>query len=104
MKKSMIISLVVAPILTATSLAGVTPAAAQIAAAAPSQKSTESGLVFGEGYVIVDPNSAVQFDGATFYPTGPISDDTLVVIPGAAGSLPGGLTVAPIPALGRAST
>jgi hypothetical protein len=44
------------------------------------------------GYIIVSPTSSKASGDATFYPTGPISDDTLVVIPNADGSLPGGVT------------
>ncbi|MGV8880842.1 MAG: hypothetical protein ACOH19_01700 [Rhodoglobus sp.] len=44
------------------------------------------------GYVIVGTESAVETGGATFYPTGEISDDTLVVIANPDGSLPNGLT------------
>ena len=47
-----------------------------------------------DGYVIVDLDEATTTsDGATFYPTGEISDDTIVVIPEADGSLPGDLTI-----------
>jgi hypothetical protein len=46
-----------------------------------------------DGYVIVHPSDSVTTkDGSTFYPTGPISSDTLVVIAEPDGSLPGGLT------------
>lgn len=44
------------------------------------------------GYIIVGSDIAESVDGATFYPTGPISSDTLVVIADSDGSLPGGLT------------
>lgn len=44
------------------------------------------------GYIIVGPEDGEFVDGATFYPTGPIADDTLVVIADEDGSLPNGLT------------
>ncbi|MFT4210628.1 MAG: hypothetical protein QM626_02045 [Microbacterium sp.] len=44
------------------------------------------------GYIIVGPSDAVETDHGTFYPTGNISPDTLVVIAEADGSLPGGIT------------
>jgi hypothetical protein len=53
-----------------------------------------AGVTVGDGYVIVNPADAVQSGNQTFYPTGNISDDTLVVIPDAQGHLPGGLTTA----------
>ncbi len=60
----------------------------------PTSSQTPAGLTVGDGYVIVNPGSAEQVGDSTFYPTGPISDDTLVVIPDAQGNLPGGLTKA----------
>lgn len=57
-----------------------------VAAAAP------NGVTAGDGYVIVNPAAAVTKGQATFYATGPISSDTLVVIPDRTGALPGGLS------------
>jgi hypothetical protein len=51
------------------------------------------------GYVIVDVSSAVQVGDRVFYPTGPIDADTVVVIPGPDGSLPGGMTEAQLAAV-----
>ncbi|KRB36411.1 hypothetical protein [Microbacterium sp. Root180] len=45
------------------------------------------------GYIIVSQSAAQEVGNATFYPTGPISDDTLVVIRDSSGALPNGLTV-----------
>ncbi|MCL2735090.1 MAG: hypothetical protein FWD75_00470 [Propionibacteriaceae bacterium] len=44
------------------------------------------------GYVIVNEATGQQVGGATFYPTGPLAPDTLVVVAEADGSLPGGIT------------
>ena len=54
------------------------------------------GLVKGDGYVIVDTKVArsVEAREGTFYPTGNIDKDTLVVIRDADGSLPGGISIA----------
>jgi hypothetical protein len=53
------------------------------------------GDIATSGYVIVQPSDAISVDGnRTFYPTGPISDSTLVVIAEPDGSLPGGVTEA----------
>ncbi len=97
MQRRTIISLVAVPLAVAATLIGVTPAMAAVApslaaAHGDSSDATPPGLVVGDGYVVVDPSTAVHTDGATFYPTGPISSDTLVVIPDASGQLPGGLT------------
>lgn len=51
------------------------------------------------GYVVVDPSDAEVTSEGTFYPTGPIDENTVVVIPNADGSLPGGLTQAKLNAL-----
>jgi hypothetical protein len=57
------------------------------------------------GYVIADTAHAVNVDGgaaaggATFYPTGPVNDSTLVIIPNPDGSLPNRLTQAKLTAL-----
>lgn len=46
----------------------------------------------GDGYVIVDPGKkVVAANGATFYPTGALDSETLIVIPNDDGTLPGGL-------------
>ncbi|QIS44400.1 hypothetical protein [Clavibacter capsici] len=58
------------------------------ASAAPDMASAHSA----PGYLIVDPSQAVSTAEGLFYPTGPIDDSTLVVIPNPDGSLPGGLT------------
>lgn len=46
------------------------------------------------GYIIVPRADSFEYGGGTMYPTGPISPDTLVVIPNPDGSLPAGLTKA----------
>jgi hypothetical protein len=51
------------------------------------------------GYIIVYPADAETYDGATFYATGPISSDTLVVVAEPDGTLPGGTTEADIAAM-----
>lgn len=43
------------------------------------------------GYIIVDRADSVAVDGAVSHPTGPISAETLVVIPDDDGTLPDGL-------------
>ena len=43
-----------------------------------------------EPAVVIAENGVVQPDGRTFYPTGPISDTTQVILPDASGRLPGG--------------
>lgn len=58
------------------------------ASAAPDMASAHSA----PGYLIVDPSQAVSTTEGLFYPTGPIDDSTLVMIPNPDGSLPGGLT------------
>jgi len=80
------------PLAVAALLLGTAPANAQ--PAAPS--AAPPGVTVGDGYVIVNPSSAVQTDDGTFYPTGPVSDDTLIVIPDSAGNLPNGLTTSGI--------
>ncbi len=95
MRRRTIILLAALPLAVAATLGGVLPALAQGGIPAPATSSpnpTPTGLVVGDGYVVVDPDSAVQSGSSTFYPTGPISPDTLVVIPDASGGLPGGLT------------
>ncbi|TDN91774.1 hypothetical protein EV279_1279 [Microbacterium sp. BK668] len=52
-----------------------------------------------KGYVIVNRARGVVRGDATFYPTGPISADTMVVITEPDGSLPNGLTVAKLDAI-----
>ncbi len=59
--------------------------------------SVSDGVTVGNGYIIVDPESATNTGGQTFSPTGPIDANTLVVIPDAKGNLPGGLTKANLP-------
>jgi len=46
------------------------------------------------GFVIINPRASgtVTTRAGTFYPTGPIDDDTLIVIANSDGTLPGGLT------------
>ena len=51
------------------------------------------------GYIVVGPSDAQVAGDATFYPTGPISDDTLVVIKDSDGNLPGGLTTSDLQTL-----
>lgn len=78
------------PIAVLALLMGAVPANAHSAIATANQ--TPNGLSIGDGYVVVNPASAEQVGNATFYPTGPISEDTVVVIPDAHGNLPDGLT------------
>ena len=53
------------------------------------------GDIATSGYVIVHPSDGIIVDGdRTFYPTGPLSSDTLVVMAEPDGSLPGGITKA----------
>ena len=47
-------------------------------------------------YVIVYPSEAVTTSRGTFYPTGPVDEDTIVVIANEDGTLPGGLTEAQV--------
>lgn len=65
----------------------------------PSAQVRASGVTVGSGYVIVNPKTAKKVGSATFYPTGPIADDTMVVVPNSDGSLPAGLTPAKLTAL-----
>lgn len=51
------------------------------------------------GYVVVDPSQAEATSNGTFYPTGAVDADTLVVIPNADGSLPAGVTQAKLDAI-----
>jgi hypothetical protein len=72
------------------------PASAASAAPQADPSSTKSALLAqGPGYVIVNPVGAgVSHVGtSTFYPTGAVSSDTLIIIPADDGTLPGGLTV-----------
>lgn len=62
--------------------------------AAPAVAGGGDGPGGSPAYVIVGPDDAVQVGSATFYPTGPIDDDTLVVILDDHGNLPGGISVA----------
>jgi len=80
------------PLLLTTAVLSAAPANAA------NSKGTHHGPIHGNGYVIVDPTQAVKDGNSVFYPTGPVSDDTLVVIPNADGSLPGGMTMASLQA------
>lgn len=51
------------------------------------------------GYIIVGPSDAQQVDGQTFYPTGPISSGTKVIVRNSDGSLPAGVTAATLQAI-----
>lgn len=51
------------------------------------------------GYLVVSPWDGQKVGDATFYPTGPIRDDTLVVITDSSGALPNGLTTKALDAL-----
>lgn len=86
-RKALII--LAAPLVAAALLVGAAPAGAAVSTPTPTG-----------GYVIVNPSAAVHnADGRTFYPTGPVSDDTLVVIPQPDGTLPNGLTKAKLDAM-----
>lgn len=89
MQRRKVLTILSTPIIAAALILSASPANASIADEAKP-----------DGYVIVDlsqatsTNARTTNDGVTFYPTGPISEGTLVVIPQPDGSLPGGLTVA----------
>jgi hypothetical protein len=84
-------ALLLAPTVAAAFL-GMTLAAVPANAAPPTGGGSGGG---DPAYVIVDPGKAVKgANDSTFYPTGKIGSDTLVVIPNADGSLPNGLTKA----------
>ncbi len=69
-------------------------AAALIVSAGPASAAVND-VANSEGYVIVEASQGITTeDGATFYPTGPIRSDTLIVIAEPDGSLPDGLTEA----------
>lgn len=71
------------------------PATAAPAASKPSAVSNS-----GDGYVIINAQEGVKgANGSTFYPTGPLGNDTLVVIAEPDGSLPNGLTESTLKAL-----
>ncbi len=63
-----------------------------VALSASSANSASAKMVEGEGYVIVYPQDALQSAQGTFFPTGDIDEDTVVVIAESDGSLPGGIT------------
>jgi len=77
------LAIITVPVLAASLiLVGSVPAGAAV------QDNTKS-----KGYVVVQASEGIAGKGgAVFYPTGPISSDTLVVIAEPDGSLPGGLT------------
>jgi hypothetical protein len=79
--------------------------AVETGAAGPTEVKTATKLDESTGYVIIDRAKGVKKGDATFYPTGPISADTMVVITEPDGSLPNGLTVAQLDtiAAGRAA-
>lgn len=97
MKKQRIIS-IFASCLMLTSAAVATGSVATAAQEEPAETVSQQALVEqakaadAAGYIIVDRADSVNVDGATFHPTGPISEDTLVVIPDEDGTLPDGLT------------
>lgn len=62
--------------------------------AAPAVAQGDDAPVNRPGVVIVGPADAIQVGSATFYPTGPIDEDTLVVVADDDGNLPGGITEA----------
>jgi hypothetical protein len=88
------------PVMTAGLLLSTAPANAGTPPTARTDSNPKpvAGLTVGAGYVIVNPASAVTNGDSTFYPTGKIGSDTLIVIPNPDGSLPGGLTRATMPA------
>ena len=75
-------------------------AAAQADTFAPTEAHADDldnqGLIKGHGYVIIDTRTAESqvSERGTFYPTGEIEPDTLVIIREDDGSLPGGLDIA----------
>lgn len=78
-------------------------AAALLLSAGPATAATSSAkplTTVGDGYVVANPAAGVKIDSSTtFYPTGPLDSGTVVVIPNADGSLPGGLTTTKLKAL-----
>jgi hypothetical protein len=69
-------------------LAGLGAPAASAAAKYP-------GVEHGKGFIVVDPNApdVVHKGNATFIPTGPVDANTVIVVRGDDGSLPGGMTL-----------
>lgn len=63
---------------------------APVATSARGDTGDEGGS--GPGYVVVQPSDAVHTKTGTFYPTGPIDSDTVIVIAESDGSLPSGLS------------
>lgn len=97
MKKQRIIGLLAGCVMltsAAVATGGVATAAQQESVDSTSEQALveQAKAADAAGYIIVERADSVAVDGATFYPTGPISDDTLVVIPDPDGSLPDGLT------------
>ena len=96
-----------APVLIAgLMLMGSTPAMSAPSATAPAPADTaasEAAAVQAAdeaGYLIVEASEGIPATGgATFYPTGEIDDDTLVVFAEPDGSLPGGITEAQLSAI-----
>uniref|UniRef100_UPI0031D6D7C9 hypothetical protein n=1 Tax=Arthrobacter flavus TaxID=95172 RepID=UPI0031D6D7C9 len=66
-----------------------------VPAQAADEKAVDIKPVHGDGYVLVNPESAETVhlpDGRTFMPTGEISPETVVVVTDSDGSLPGAMT------------
>lgn len=89
MKKLRALKFAVSPLLLAAMVVG--SVQSSYAEAAPNDANLVADAV---GYIIVGHEDAIRADAGTFYPTGKISEDTLVVIANPDGSLPGGLTEA----------
>lgn len=88
-RRKVILALAMPLMMAASFLMATQPARAEEQTSAERARAADQA-----GYIIVDPQDAVAVDGRTFYPTGPISDETIVVIPDPDGSLPNGLTEA----------
>jgi len=86
------LTLLALPAVVSGLIVGATPATASTGTSITRAESSITAPIVGNGYVIVNPASAVAAKGATFYPTGPISSNTLVVIANPDGTLPGGIT------------
>ncbi|WZH36478.1 MAG: hypothetical protein PIR02_17255 [Microbacterium enclense] len=73
-------------------------AAANASSEADSDAAVEQTLIAkakeadAKGYVLLDRSEGERVGDAVFYPTGPVSDETVVVVKDADGSLPNGLT------------
>ncbi len=87
-----LVPLLTAPLVVAVLMLSVTPVSARPAMSSPHHLAT-STTTTGVGYIVVNPSKKVTRGDATFYPTGPLSADTLVVIANQDGSLPNGLTL-----------